>query len=102
METLISEKDLLEFQKMFQEKKQSPKEVLQFIEFVNIVKNAECIKEANIMALLETFKKELKAKTGIDNEYNLFLNESDYYLYLKQLVVAHNKAINEKDMGFSK
>lgn len=102
IEQLLSEKDLAEFKKFFKEKKQSPRDYILFSDFAYICKNAQSIKEASVQALLETYKKELKTKSGLDSESGLMMSESDYYHYIKELAVAHNKALNEKDDKFSK
>lgn len=99
---LLAEKDLQAFQNFFQEKKITPKETISFIDFSNLMKNSPCVKEANVQVILEQIKKELKGGTGNENDAQIMMNETEYYRYIKNMVVAHNKAINEKDEAFSK
>ena len=98
---LMSSQEYQKFKNYFDEKKQ-PKDLISFSDFSSIVKNSSSFDQSRVGTFLDSIKKELKAKINTESDSGIMLNETDYFKYIKTLVIEHHKNKNENDVEFRK
>lgn len=98
---LMSSQEYQKFKNYFDEKKQ-PKDLISFSDFSSIVKNSSYFEQSRVGTFLDSIKKELKAKINTESDSGIMLNETDYFKYIKTLVIEHHKNKNENDVEFRK
>ena len=98
---LMSSQEYQKFKNYFDDKKQ-PKDLISFSDFSSIVRNSSYFDQSRVGPFLDSIKKELKAKINIESDSGIMLNETDYFKYIKTLVIEHHKNKNENDVEFRK
>ena len=98
---LMSSQEYQKFKNYFDDKKQ-PKDLISFSDFSSIVRNSSYFDQSRIGPFLDSIKKELKAKINTESDSGIMLNETDYFKYIKTLVIEHHKNKNENDVEFRK
>ena len=98
---LMSSQEYQKFKNYFDDKKQA-KDLISFSDFSSIVKNSSSFEQSRVSPFLDTIKKELKAKINTESDSGIMLNETDYFKYIKTLVIEHHKNKNENDVEFRK
>ena len=98
---LMSSQEYQKFKNYFDDKKQ-PKDLISFSDFSSIVRNSSYSDQSRVGPFLDSIKKELKAKINTESDSGIMLNETDYFKYIKTLVIEHHKNKNENDAEFRK
>ena len=98
---LMSSQEYQKFKNYFDDKKQ-PKDLISFSDFSSIVRNSSYFDQSRVGPFLDSIKKELKAKINTESDSWIMLNETDYFNYIKTLVIEHHKNKNENDVEFRK
>ena len=98
---LMSSQEYQKFKNYFDDKKQ-PKDLISFSDFSSIVRNSSYFDQSRVGPFLDSIKKELKAKINTESDSGIMLNETDYFKYIKTLVIEHHKNKNENDVEFRK
>ena len=98
---LMSSQEYQKFKNYFDDKKQ-PKDLISFSDFSSIVRNSSYFEQSRVGPFLDSIKKELKAKINTESDSGIMLNETDYFKYIKTLVIEHHKNKNENDVEFRK
>ena len=98
---LMSSQEYQKFKNYFDNKKQ-PKDLISFSDFSSIVRNSSYSDQSRVGPFLDSIKKELKAKINTESDSGIMLNETDYFKYIKTLVIEHHKNKNENDVEFRK
>lgn len=98
---LMSSQEYQKFKNYFDDKKQA-KDLISFSDFSSVVKNSSSFDQSRVSPFLDTIKKELKAKINTESDSGIMLNETDYFKYIKTLVIEHHKNKNENDVEFRK
>ena len=98
---LMSSQEYQKFKNYFDDKKQ-PKDLISFSDFSSIVRNSSYFDQSRVGHFLDSIKKELKAKINTESDSGIMLNETDYFKYIKTLVIEHHKNKNENDAEFRK
>ena len=98
---LMSSQEYQKFKNYFDDKKQ-PKDLISFSDFSSIVRNSSYFEQSRVGPFLDSIKKELKAKINTESDSGIMLNETDYFKYIKTLVIEHHKNKNENDAEFRK
>ena len=98
---LMSSQEYQKFKNYFDDKKQ-PKDLISFSDFSSIVRNSSYFDQSRVGPFLDSIKKELKAKINTESDSGIMLNETDYFKYIKTLVIEHHKNKNENDAEFRK
>ena len=98
---LMSSQEYQKFKNYFDDKKQ-PKDLISFSDFSSIVRNSSYFDQSRVGPFLDSIKKELKAKINTESDSGIMLNETDYFKYIKTLVIEHHKNRNENDVEFRK
>ena len=98
---LMSSQEYQKFKNYFDDKKQ-PKDLISFSDFSSIVRNSSYSDQSRVGPFLDSIKKELKAKINTESDSGIMLNETDYFKYIKTLVIEHHKNKNENDVEFRK
>lgn len=98
---LMTNKDKSKFLALYEDKKQQSNRI-SFSDFSSIAKSLIYLTPSIINSYIDALRKELKAKTGIENESSIMIIQADYFKYLNQLIIENNRYLNEKDSDFRK